>query len=207
MKRDEPSPAPEPLAWQDRVGFHAALLLHFHGDGAAAMRRVGQLVYDMAIQTEPPGDRTRRTRPSESAVPPWWIWSCCATTSAASERRAPSSPWTCWRPGSASWRRSAAKELAGSSTLYRPGSARPESVRRLALRLNGGLRAGSPALLRRVLGPRRKRMSAIWKILHEGRAWTGEEMRQRLDLLPEKGDPRSSPASRCSARAGRFLRW
>ena len=29
-------------------------------------------------------------------------------------------------------------------------------------------------------------MSAIWKILNEGRAWTGEEMRQRLDLMPEK---------------------
>ena len=56
MNRDEPSPAQEPLAWQNRVGFHAALLLHFNGDGAAAMRRVGQLVYDMAIQTEPPYD-------------------------------------------------------------------------------------------------------------------------------------------------------
>jgi len=29
-------------------------------------------------------------------------------------------------------------------------------------------------------------MSATWRILNEGRAWTGEEVRQRLELLPEK---------------------
>ena len=56
MNRNEPNTAPKPLVWQDRVGFHAALLLHFDADGAAAMRRVGQLVYDMAVQTELPYD-------------------------------------------------------------------------------------------------------------------------------------------------------
>jgi hypothetical protein len=48
--------APKSVEWESRVGFHATLLKLFPAQDAAALRRTGQLLYDLAYRIVKPYD-------------------------------------------------------------------------------------------------------------------------------------------------------
>ena len=53
--RDQSIPATPPL-WEDRIGFHAAVLKLFRPEDAAALRHVARLLYDFGLATDLPYD-------------------------------------------------------------------------------------------------------------------------------------------------------
>jgi hypothetical protein len=50
--RNKPAAKPINPKWQERIGFHAALLRHFKADDVATLRGVGRLFFEMALGVE-----------------------------------------------------------------------------------------------------------------------------------------------------------